>query len=214
MHRSDGTTLCCATSLSSPTFYSFALTRTYLVFAVCFCVFVCDSRELYTKAGEVSNLRQRLAAFEKDLAEARAQYHTLLQGPAGKGSGGAGSAGSREAARVKELENQVSQVRTKLDFRENEHQKLSRLWAPPSVAPFSEFWHHMYAFLCLCIDFCDSPWETLRPDTRCVSVANSCGDAALLPMFMTWMLCTGELRNWKKQAQRRIASSRSIVTNK
>ena len=134
MHRGDGTIFCCVKSLSSPIFYSFALMRIFC-FGACFCVFVCDSRELYTKAGEVSNLRQRLAAFEKDLAEARAQYHTLLQGPAGRGSGGAGGAGSREAARVKELENQISQVRTKLDFRENEHQKLSRFWAPALSRP-------------------------------------------------------------------------------
>jgi hypothetical protein len=93
----------------------------------------CGTRELYTKAGEVCNLRQRLQAFEKELADERAKYHALLQGPGRGGAGGAG-AGSREAARVRELEKEVNQVRTKLDFRENDFQKLSRLACPP--APF------------------------------------------------------------------------------
>jgi len=94
------------------------------------------NRELYTKAGEVCNLRQRLAAFEKELADERAKYHALLQGGAGRGgAGGAGGAGagSREAARVRELEKEVNQVRTKLDFRENDFQKISR-WACASAA--------------------------------------------------------------------------------
>jgi hypothetical protein len=90
----------------------------------------CGRRELYTKAGEVCNLRQRLAAFEKELADERAKYHALLQGPAGRGAAGGAGASSREAARVRELEKEVNQVRTKLDFRENDFQKLSR-WACP-----------------------------------------------------------------------------------
>ena len=82
------------------------------------------------------NLRQRLVTFEKDLAELRAQNHKLLQdAPSGRGSSGGGGRAApseRDVARVKDLEKEVAQVRSKLDFRENEIQKNTRFVPPTS----------------------------------------------------------------------------------
>ena len=84
--------------------------------------------QLFTKSGEVANLRERLAKFERDLTELRAQNHSLRQQvPSARTSSAAGPNGTvvaaRDAARVRELEREIAQTRTKLEFRENDHQK-------------------------------------------------------------------------------------------
>jgi len=80
----------------------------------------------------VANLRQRLQAQEKLNEELRSKHHSLLQqqGPSGRGSVGSGGnnvgTGSRDAGRVKELEKEIGQIRTNLQFRENDNQKQTR----------------------------------------------------------------------------------------
>jgi hypothetical protein len=82
--------------------------------------------ELFTKAGEVSNLRERLAKYEKDLNDLRAQNHSLLQHAAAGRAAGGSAAVSRDATRVKELEREIVQIRTNLEFRENDSQQHVR----------------------------------------------------------------------------------------
>jgi hypothetical protein len=93
-------------------------------------------RDLYTKAGEVANLRQRLVGFEKDIAKLRDEKHTLLQQQQASGRGsapGPGAGSSRDAARAKELEKEVATIRSKLEFRDNDNQKMIR-WKMPAHA--------------------------------------------------------------------------------
>lgn len=87
-------------------------------------------RDLYTKAGEVANLRQRLAGFEKDLEKLRDEKHALML-QASNSRGAAAGAPSREAARVKEMEKEIAQFRSKLEFRENETHKMNRCLSSP-----------------------------------------------------------------------------------
>ena len=117
-------------------------------------------REVYTKDGEVHNLRQRLAAYEKDLADLRAQNHSLLnQVSSGRGSTSAGgAAASREVARIRELEKEITKVRSSFDFRENEHQKIIRFKSALPPQPRRQF-------TCLLAPVLFIPTRTACPST-------------------------------------------------
>ena len=75
----------------------------------------------------MANLRQRLAGFEKDLDKLREEKHALmLQTSSARGA--AAGAPSREASRAKEMEKEIAQIKSKLEFRVNENHTMSR-WA-------------------------------------------------------------------------------------